>query len=90
MADFIQTAQYVNGLSTDRLALFLEDKTVFRAFVLTRSSVTEPFTNPDAPGTPPVVPGLRTRPLADCRHLVGTCSPLGGCRNEEVCTWTRQ
>jgi hypothetical protein len=67
------------------MALFLEEPDPgFKTAVLTRSSLTAPFTNPNAPGPPPLVPGLRTRPLADCTRLVGTCS-TGGCINENIC-----
>jgi hypothetical protein len=81
-------AQYVNGVSADHLQIFLELKEGFGAFVLTRSNPGEPFRNPNAPGPPPSVPGLRTRPLGACDLLIGTCSPMGGCRGEDVCTWT--
>lgn len=80
-------AQYVNGVSMDRLSIFLENRAVFQAFVLTRSRVSDPFTNPNAPNPPPVVPGLRTRPLANCDRVVGSCAPQGGCSNEDICTW---
>jgi hypothetical protein len=80
-------AQYVNRLSTDRLEIFLEASARYAAVVLTRASLADPFTNPLAPNPPPVVPGLRTRPLAGCKELIGTCSPVGGCSNERVCTW---
>jgi hypothetical protein len=49
--------------------------------MMTRPTLADPFTNPVS------VPGLRTRPFDGCTRLAGTCSPLGGCENEEVCVW---
>jgi len=69
------------------LNLFLELKEGFGAFVLSRANQNDPFQNPNAPNPPPRVPGLRTRPLDSCNRLIGSCSPLGGCRGEDVCTW---
>jgi hypothetical protein len=86
MPDLVQQlAQYVNGLSVDRMAIFLETPATFQTVVLTRSSLTAPFANPNAPAPPPLVPGFRTRPLASCTRLVGTCSTPGGCANEDIC-----
>jgi hypothetical protein len=81
-------AQYVNGISTDHLTIFLELKEGFGAFVLTRANTAEPFQNPNTLAPPPRLPGLRTRPLGSCNQLIGTCAPLGGaCPGEDVCTW---
>ena len=80
-------AQYVNGVSADHLTLFLELKEGFGAFVLSRASQSEPFQNLNAPDPPTRAPGLRTRPLGSCNRLIGTCSPPGGCRGEDVCIW---
>ncbi|HEV7556560.1 MAG TPA: hypothetical protein VGO00_13935 [Kofleriaceae bacterium] len=80
----IQTATFVTGISSDRLALFLQ--VGFAMVVLTRSDLAQPFVNPNAPGEPPSVPGFRTRPLGDCQTLIGTCT--GGCLNEETCRFT--
>lgn len=80
-----QVGQYVDALSVDRMTMFLEAASpAFNALVLTRSSLEAPFTNPNAPGAPPLLPGLRTRPLANCTVLVGTCS-TGGCLGENIC-----
>ncbi len=84
--------QYVNGLSPDRLTIFLALKDGvdggFATVLLSRANETEPFANPNAPDPPPRVPGLRTRPLAGWNSLIGSCAPLGGgCRGEDVCTW---
>jgi hypothetical protein len=91
MPDLVQQwAQNVNAVSVDRMAIFLEEPgTAYETAVLTRSSLTEPFTNPNAPNAPPVVAGFRTRPLASCTRLVGTCTP-GGCLNEDVCSYSAQ
>jgi hypothetical protein len=89
MPGIIQSlAQYVNGVSPDGLSIFLERSDRFEAFVLTRAREDEPFVNPNAPKDPPKVPGLRTRPLGGCDRLIGSCAPRGGCRGEDVCTWS--
>jgi hypothetical protein len=86
--DIQAIAQYVNGVSADRLSIFLEESTVFGTVVFSRTSLSAPFTNPLAPNAPPTAPGLRTRPLAGCPALVGSCAPQGGgCLGEEVCVW---
>ncbi len=80
-------AQYVNGLSMDRLAIFLTSANDNQTGMLSRATLTDPFTNPLAPNPPPIAPGLRSRPLAGCTTLVGSGSP-GGCIHESVCTWS--
>jgi len=87
MPDLVQQwGQYVNAVSFDRMAIFLETPdTGYQTVVLTRSSLSAPFTNPNAPNSPPLVPGFRTRPLAVCNRLVGTCTTPGGCAQEDVC-----
>ena len=94
MPTLVQTfAQLVNGVSADHLGIFLELKDDveggYATIVLSRSSPNEPFLNPNAPSSPPRVPGLRTRPIDGCNRLVGSCAPYGGgCRGEDICTWT--
>jgi len=58
----------------------------FSMSALTRTSLTQPFANPNAPAAAPILPGFRTRPLSDCKTLVGTCQ--SGCSNEQICTYT--
>ncbi|MEO8704779.1 MAG: hypothetical protein ABI867_32280 [Kofleriaceae bacterium] len=84
MPENVQAAGFATGISSDRLALFLQAN--FGMFVLTRSDVSQPFTNPNAPNAAPTVPGFRTRPLGDCQTLIGTCT--GGCTGEETCRFT--
>jgi hypothetical protein len=90
-AEIQSVAQYVNGISPDKLFLFVELRDSayggYATVVFSRAGVADPFTNPNAPNPPPRVPGLRSRPLAGCTKLAGTCSP-GGCTGEDVCTWT--
>jgi hypothetical protein len=90
-AEIQKVAQFVNGISPDKLILFVElfDSALggFATVLFSRASVADPFTNPNAPNPPSRVPGLRTRPLAGCKKLAGTCS-TGGCTGEDVCTWT--
>jgi hypothetical protein len=75
------------GVSSDRLALFVFD--AFAGRVLTRNSTSQPFTNPNAPGMPPVLSNWQQEPLADCKKLVAMTS-IGGCQNEDVVLMTRQ
>ncbi len=82
----VQGLGYVTAVSSDRMTLFLQTNS-FSMVALTRKSVTKPFTNPNAPAAPPTVPGFRTRPLASCAQLVGTCTP-GGCLGEDNCSFT--
>jgi hypothetical protein len=80
-------AQYVTGLTADRLAIFLEDKTVFDTNVLTRASVLDPFTNPSPSSPPPTLPGLRMHAIDGCSRLIG--SGGSGCVNEEIFSWAQ-
>jgi len=84
MPENIQAATFATGISSDRLALFLQ--VGFAMVVFTRTDVAQPFVNPNAPAAPPSVPGFRMRPLGDCQTLIGTCT--GGCLNEETCRVT--
>lgn len=77
----VQQYQNPTGISSDRLALFLQNSS-FAVFVLTRLSLSAPFANPNAPNPPPMVPGWRTRPLQTCVRLIGTSNP--GCLNEDT------
>ena len=82
-----QAYESVTATSSDRMTLFLQTHS-FSMVVLSRTSLAQPFANPNAPGPPPTVPGLRTRPLGDCTALVGTCT-VGGCPGEETCVFSR-
>ena len=84
----VQSYVYVMGFSTDRMAMFLMGGSL-NMVVLTRTSLLQPFVNPNDPAAPPSVPGFRTRPLASCKMLIGTCTP-GGCSNEQICTFPSQ
>jgi hypothetical protein len=78
---------YATGISSDRLTLF-----VFYGFagrILTRSSTSGTFVNPNSPAPPPQIPAWEHKPLADCSVLVAMNSP-GGCQNEDVVFLTRQ
>jgi hypothetical protein len=83
-------AQYVNGVSTDRLAIFLTAHLAYESAMLTRKHLTDPFENPLAPNPPPKAGGVRARPLAGCTVMVGTYSSGGGCSGENVYTWPIQ
>jgi hypothetical protein len=87
MSNLVSSFGAVTGISTDRMTLFLQTNS-FSTVALTRRSLVQPFTNPNMPAPPPVVPGFRTRPLGDCNSLVATCTP-GGCAGEEVCVFTK-
>ena len=81
----VQAYHFVTATSADRMMLFLQTND-FSMNVLTRTSLTQPFANPNAPNAPPpTAPGFRTRPLQDCQTLVGSCN--GGCSNEKICTY---
>lgn len=77
----------VTGVSSDRLTLFVFD--AFSGRVLTRNSTSQPFTNPNAPGAPTLIPNWAHKPLADCSKLVAIASP-GGCQNEDIVLMVRQ
>lgn len=85
--DDLQIYQAVTGISRDRMTLFLQTGS-FSTVALTRKSVTQPFTNPNAPGNPPAVPGFRTRPSGDCQSVLATATP-GGCAQEENAIFSR-
>ena len=85
MPAVVQGFAFVTATSLDRMSLFLNTNS-FSMVVLKRTSVTQPFANPNAPAAPPTVPGFRTRPLGDCDRLVGTCT--GGCTGEETCVFS--
>lgn len=83
----VQAYEAVTGISSDRLVLFVENN-VYQVSVLTRKSLKDPFTNPNAPGPAPMVPGFRTRPLGDCQSLIGTVT-TGGCAAQEIAIFTK-
>jgi hypothetical protein len=80
----IQTLHYLAGMSGDRMTVF--GQIDFGMHVLTRRSLRQPFTNPNAPAAAPTVPGFRTRPIGNCANLLGTCT--GGCNNEQTCVFS--
>jgi hypothetical protein len=73
--------QYVTGVSSDRLALFVFKG--FGGFVFTRTSTSAEFVNPNAPNTPPQLAGWNHRPFQNCATLFSMTSP-GGCQNEDL------
>jgi len=85
--------EYVVGVSSDRLALFVF--TAFNSSVFTRTSTSGAFINPNAPGAAPVlVDGTGNswhhKPLADCSRIFAAGATIGGCYNEDVVVLTRQ
>ena len=79
--------EYVTGLSSDRLTIFL-----FKGFggsVFSRASTSAEFANPNAPNPPPQIGDWDHKPFQDCRTLVATGSP-GGCSNEDIYFLYRQ
>lgn len=70
--------EYITAVSPDRMTLFVKPRDKFLMVALARKSVKEPFVNSNAPLSPPVLPGFRTRPFNDCRMVIATVSP-GGC-----------
>jgi len=83
----VSSYSFVEGISSDRLTLFVFDNFTGRA--LTRTSTSQPFTNPNAPAAPPQMPGWNHKPLANCVKIIAMASP-GGCQNEDVVLLTRQ
>jgi hypothetical protein len=80
--------EYVTGISSDRLTIFL-----FKGFgstVFSRASTSAEFANPNAPNTPPQIGDWDHKPFQDCRTLVATGSTAGGCNNEDVYFLYRQ
>ena len=75
----------VTGVSADRMTIFIDDG--WQVIALTRKSLDEAYTNPNAPIAPPLMPGARIRTFGDCTQLVGTCT--GGCNNEETCLYSQ-
>jgi hypothetical protein len=73
--------EFPTGISSDRLTLFMFDN--FTGRVLTRTSTSQRFVNPNAPAAPPQISAWQHKPLADCKKLVAMSSP-GGCANEDV------
>jgi hypothetical protein len=79
----VQAYEYVSGVSSDGLSLFLTRQ--FQTTVLSR-----PSTSSDewtAASAPPTVGGWSVIPLAGCQQLVGIHSP-GGCAKEDVAFFT--
>jgi hypothetical protein len=91
MAPSLQSfGEWVNGLSSDRLAIFLSPHANGASGMFTRKSVTDPFTNPLAPNAPPLAP-FRARPILGCTVLIGTGFEIpgqGGCSNETAERWS--
>ncbi|HEY4395178.1 MAG TPA: hypothetical protein VGP64_14000 [Polyangia bacterium] len=80
--------EYVTGISSDRLALFLFKG--FSGFVFTRASTSSDWSNPNAPNTPPQIGDWDHKPLQDCSKLVATGSTAGGCANQDIYVLTRK
>jgi hypothetical protein len=80
--------EYVSGISSDRLAVFL-----FKGFggvVFTRASTSADWSNPNAPSTPPQIGDWDHKPFQDCRTLVATGATTGGCANQDIYFLYRQ
>jgi hypothetical protein len=80
--------EYVAGLSSDRLTIFL-----FKGFgstIFSRTSTSAEFANPNAPNAPPAIGDWDHKPFQDCRTLVATSVTAGGCNNEDVSFLYRQ
>jgi hypothetical protein len=73
--------EYVTGVSSDRLAIFVFKG--FGGFVFTRTSTSGDFVNPNAPNTPPQLGGWQHKPFQNCATLFFMTSP-GGCANEDL------
>ncbi|HEX3904708.1 MAG TPA: hypothetical protein VH853_17870 [Polyangia bacterium] len=73
--------EYVTGVSSDRLAIFVFNG--FGGFVFTRTSTSGDFVNPNAPNTPPQISGWQHKPFQNCATLFFMTSP-GGCANEDL------
>jgi hypothetical protein len=88
MPELVQTwGQYVTALSLDRMAIFLQSQpNLYNTWVLTRSSLADPFANPTDAGQPPLTPSFRARPFADCHRLLATCT-IAGCLDENICLY---
>jgi hypothetical protein len=71
----------VSGVSSDHLSLFMSSE--YRTHVLVRASVDKPFAAPDENMLPATLPGWRTVPTGDCKHLLTTYTP-GGCAAEDI------
>jgi hypothetical protein len=77
----VQAFEAISGMSSDRMTAFVAMS--FGTHIMTRSSLSAPFTVPAA-STPPT-PAFRVLPIGGCTAL-GTTEP-GGCGNEAIATW---
>jgi hypothetical protein len=80
--------EYVSGISSDRLTIFL-----FKGFggvAFTRLSTSADWSNPYAPAAPPQIGEWDHKPFQDCRTLVATGSAVGGCNNQDIYFLYRQ
>jgi hypothetical protein len=73
--------EYVSGVSSDGLSLFMSSD--FETRVLVRATTSDPFGDPAQWLAPAVMHGWRAVPLADCRRILTTHTP-GGCANEDI------
>ena len=73
--------EYVTGVSSDRLTLFVFKG--FAGFIFTRTSTSAEFVNPNAPNTPPQLGGWQHKPFQSCATMFSMTSP-GGCANEDL------
>ena len=80
--------EYVSGISSDRLTLFLFKS--FGSYVFTRLSTSADWSNPNAPAAPPAIGGWDHKPFPDCRTLVATAAATGGCNNQDIYFLYRQ
>ena len=73
--------EYVSGVSSDGLSLFMASE--FETRVLVRTSTALPFGDPAYTLEPARMRGWRAIPLEDCRRIVTTTTP-GGCESEDI------
>jgi hypothetical protein len=73
--------EYITGVSSDGLSLFMASEFETRVLVRTRTSL--PFGDPAYTLEPARLRGWRAIPLQDCRRIVTTTTP-GGCEAEDI------
>lgn len=85
LSGLVQSYATITAISSDRLAIFVESSPSSQVSILTRRSLSEPFTNPNASGPPPTLMagGLHTRPLGDCQSVMTTYS-FGDCVSQQI------
>jgi hypothetical protein len=77
----VKSYDYVTGVSSDGLALFMTQEYLSR--VLMRSSTNEVFGDPGPTLIPPKLYGWRAVPIEHCARVLTTDTP-GGCESEDI------